>query len=142
MLYKEKPENFDPKFEVVSCFVEYKDEILLLLRQDHKPQPNTRWVPAGKVDIEETIRKTMRREGKEETTINLRWAKYFDKLYVRYPEYDFIYHMFHKQFDAQPKVTINPNEHKEYIRKTPTEALKMNLIKDLDECIRLFYDIK
>ena len=37
MLYKEQPKNFTPKFEVVSCFVEYKDEILLLLRQDHKP---------------------------------------------------------------------------------------------------------
>ncbi|MEI6118972.1 MAG: hypothetical protein WCP92_07315 [bacterium] len=41
MLYKEKPADFNPKFEVVSCFVEYKNEILLLLRQDHKPQPNT-----------------------------------------------------------------------------------------------------
>ena len=51
MLYKEKPENFTPKFEVVSCFVEYNNKILLLLRQDHKPEPNTYGVPAGKVDI-------------------------------------------------------------------------------------------
>ncbi len=41
MISKDKLENFTPKFEVVSCFVEYKNEILLLLRQDHKPQHNT-----------------------------------------------------------------------------------------------------
>jgi len=142
MISKNKPENFNPKWEVVSCFVEYKNEILLLLRQDHKLQPNTWGVPAGKVDIGETIRKAMKREWDEETQINLRGAKYFDKLYVRYPEYDFTYHMFHKQFNAQPEVIINTNEHKIYTRKTPIEALKMNLIKDLDQCIRLFYTIK
>jgi ADP-ribose pyrophosphatase YjhB (NUDIX family) len=62
MISKNKPENFNPKWEVVSCFVEYKNEILLLLRQDHKLQPNTWGVPAGKVDIGETIRKAMKRE--------------------------------------------------------------------------------
>lgn len=62
MLYKEQPKNFTPKFEVVSCFVEYKDEILLLLRQDHKPEGNTYGVPAGKVDAGETINQAMKRE--------------------------------------------------------------------------------
>jgi len=41
MSIKDTPENFTPKFEVVSCFVEYKQEILLLQRQDYKPQGNT-----------------------------------------------------------------------------------------------------
>jgi len=50
MISKHIPENFNPKFEVVSCFVEYEDEILLLRRQDHKPEPNTYGVPAGKID--------------------------------------------------------------------------------------------
>jgi 8-oxo-dGTP pyrophosphatase MutT (NUDIX family) len=139
MSLQDKPENFDPKFEVVSCFVEYQEEILLLLRQDHKPQPNTWGVPAGKIDPGETAIQAMMREGKEETQISLDNITYIDKLYVRYPDYDFIYHMFHKRFDTQPNITINPNEHKIYIRKEPKEALEMNLIQDLDECIRLFY---
>ena len=142
MISKNKPESFMPKFEVVSCFVEYKNEILLLLRQDHKPQPNTWWVPAWKIDTGENPLQAMQREGREETQIDLSDAKYFDKLYVRYPDYDFIYHMFHKQFDFQPKVTINRNEHKIKTRKTPLEALKLDLITDLNECIKLFYDIK
>lgn len=142
MLYKEQPKNFTPKFEVVSCFVEYKDEILLLLRQDHKPEGNTYGVPAGKVDAGETINQAMKREWWEETQIDLNDAEYFDKLFVRYPDYDFIYHMYSKKFTERPEVKINPKEHKNYIRKTPQEALKMDLIRDLDECIKLFYDVK
>jgi 8-oxo-dGTP pyrophosphatase MutT (NUDIX family) len=139
MISKNEPENFIPKFEVVSCFVEFDNKILLLLRQDHKPQANTYGVPAGKIDPGETAIQAMVREGKEETQISLDNITYIDKLYVRYPDYDFIYHMFHKRFDTQPNITINPNEHKIYIRKEPKEALEMNLIQDLDECIRLFY---
>ena len=67
MLYMQKPEKFTPKFEVVSCFLEYKNEILLLLRQDHKNQPNTSGVPAGKVDTGENIDDAMVREIFEET---------------------------------------------------------------------------
>lgn len=139
MLYKEKPADFNPKFEVVSCFVEHQNEILLLLRQDHKPQPNTLWVPAGKVDLGETIRKAMKREGDQETKINLWGAKYIDVRYVRYDEYDFVYHMFKKTFKEKPQVTINPEEHKEYKRIHPKKALEKNLIQDLDECIRIVY---
>lgn len=139
MISKNKPDNFTPKFEVVSCFVEYKDEILLLLRQDHKPQPNTYGVPAGKVDPGETIRKAMKREGKQETKINLHGAKYIDKLFVRYDDYDFIYHMFVKTLKKELKIEINIEEHKSYTRVNPKKALEMNLIQDLDECIKLFY---
>ena len=141
MISKNKPENFMPKFEVVSCFVEYKNEILLLLRQDHKPQPNTYGVPAGKIDPGENALQAIQREGKEETQIDLEGAIHFDKLFVRYPEYDFTYHIFHKKFDIQPTVIINPNEHKQYIRETPKQALDMDLIQDLDECIKVFYKI-
>jgi 8-oxo-dGTP pyrophosphatase MutT (NUDIX family) len=84
----------------------------------------------------------MVREGKEETELTLDNTTYIDKFYVRYPDYDFIYHIFHKKFDTQPKVTIHPNEHKTYIRKTPKESLELDLIRDMDECIKLFYKDK
>lgn len=142
MILKNKPEDFTPKFEVVSCFVGYEDEILLLLRQDHKPEPGTYGVPAGKVDKGENPLQAMQREGKEETQIDLTEAEYFDKLYVRYPDYDFIYHIFHKRFDIRPDVKINPEEHKSFLRSKPEEALKLDLIRDMDECIRLFYKDK
>lgn len=141
MIFKDKPENFNPKFEVVSCFIEYENEILLLLRQDHKPQPNTYGVPAGKIDQWETPLQAMKREAKEETQIDLEDADYFDKLYVRYSDIDFIYHMFHKRFDTKPNVTIKPDEHKDHIRIHPKKALELNLIEDEDACIKLYYKI-
>lgn len=139
MISKNKPENFNPKFEVVSCFVEYQNEILLLLRQDHKPEPNTYGVPAGKVEKWEILRKAMRREGKQETKLNLRGANYIDKVFVRYPEKDFVYHMFKKTYTEKPIITINQEEHKEYKRMDRREALKLDLIQDLDACIEMVY---
>ncbi len=84
MLHTKKPEIFNPSFEVVSCFVEYNNKFLLLLRQDHKNEPNTYWVPAGK---------------------------------------------------------INSEEHKEFIWRTPQDALNEDLIPELDTCIKLFYNL-
>lgn len=142
MISKNQPANFSPKFEVVSCFVEYNNEILLLLRQDNKPQGNTYGVPAGKIDLGETAKEAMQREGDEETKIDLESAIYFDKFFVRYPEYDFTYHIFHKNFDTQPNVIINLKEHTSYKRIEPKKALELNLIQDLDECIKVFYSQK
>ena len=144
MLSLEKPEIFTPKFEIVSCFVEHKDEILLLLRQDHKPQPNTYWVPAGKVDewVDKDTHEAMTREWKEETQLDLSDAEYLMKTYVQYPWYDFIYHMYRKNFQEKPNVIINPEEHKWFTRDKLSDALKKDLIQDLDECIRLVYNVE
>ena len=144
MLSLEKPELFSPKFEIVSCFVQYKDEILLLLRQDHKPQPNTYGIPAGKVDewVDKDIHAAMGREWREETQLDLSDAEYLMKTYVQYPWYDFIYHMYRKDFQEKPNVIINPEEHKWFTREKLSDALKKDLIQDLDECIKLVYNVK
>lgn len=140
MLYTTKPEVFDPKFDVVSCFVEYKGRILLLHRQDHKPQGNTYGVPAGKVDAGEDIWTTVRREIEEETWLQDLDIQYFAKTYVKYPEYDFHYHMFHVKLTEEPSITTNPKEHKWHIRKHPHEVILMdNLIEDEDVCVKMFY---
>lgn len=141
MLYEEKPDFFNPKFEVVSCFIEYNNRILLLLRQDHKNEPNTYWVPAGKLMNWEKRDEAILREILEETNIKLDNLNYFKKLYVQYPTYEFIYHIYYKKIKKNPKIKINPEEHKNFIWRNPHEALKENLIQDLDTCIKMFYKI-
>ena len=145
-----KPKNFNPKFEVVSCFLQYQNEFLLLLRQNHKNQGNTYGVPAGKIDQWETPLQAMIRELSEETGIILspeqqQYLTYFKKVYPIHSGYEFIYHMYHldgeKIFPTKPNLTINPNEHKEYIRITPSQAINKSLVPDLDTCIKLYYDI-
>ena len=141
MIHTKKPEHFTPKFEVVSCFLQYEDEILLLLRQDHKNEGNTYWVPAGKVWPEEHINEAIQREIAEETSLDLERISYFKKLYVQYPTYDFVYHIYYKKLENKPIIIINPEEHKKYIWRTPEQALKEPLIQDLDACIKMFYQI-
>jgi hypothetical protein len=47
--------------------------------------------------------------------------------------------MFIKKFEEKPPVVIHTQEHKKYIRKNRKEALKMDLIQGLDECIIMTY---
>ena len=56
MIFGAKPEEFNQKFDVVSCFIEYEDKMLLLLRQDIKVQGNTWTVPAGKINKSESLK--------------------------------------------------------------------------------------
>jgi 8-oxo-dGTP pyrophosphatase MutT (NUDIX family) len=143
MIYPQPPEHFVPKFEVVSCFFERDGKFLLLLRQDAKPQGNTWGVPAGKVEKGETPDAAMIRELEEET--GYRAKKNIPKLvrtvYVRYPEYDFTYHIYHLSLDENHSVKIDSVAHKEFSWVVPKEAMKMHLVPDLDTCIRLFYDV-
>jgi len=128
----------------VSCFAEYDGEILLLHRQDHKLQGDTWGVPAGKIDPEDGSKeRAMAREFSQETGLNSEDISYFRKVFVRYSTYDFVYHIFHKRFgeDVRGNVQINPSEHKAYLWVPPKHSLGMNLIQDLDDCIRLFYRI-
>lgn len=144
MIFQDEPSDFHPKFEVVSCFIETKGEILLLHRQDHKPEGNTWGVPAGKVDPNETISEAMTREIREETGIKISFSimKYFGKLYVRYPNCDFVYHTFGVQINKPQKVILNIKEHKDFKWLSPKDALNLPFVKDMDSCIKLFYNIK
>lgn len=141
MIYINKPSVFNSKFEVVSCFFEYNKEILLLHRQDHKPQGGTWGVPAGKVDFNENILDTMQREIQEETGIILESSQlnYFKKIFVKYEDYDFIYHIYYTNLAYKPEIILTPAEHKDYQWIDPKQALNMNLIQDLAQCIELFY---
>jgi 8-oxo-dGTP pyrophosphatase MutT (NUDIX family) len=98
-------------------------------------------VPAGKVDTGENIDDAMVREIFEETWLKLDDITYFQKVYVQYPTYDFIYHMYHKKLEYTPSIIINPEEHKKYMWLPPQKALEQNLIQDLDACIKMFYQI-
>ncbi len=143
MIYQEMPKKFNPKFEAVGCFVQCNGEIILLHRQNHKPQGNTWGIPSGKIHANESPMATMLREIKEETGIKFLENQiiHFSTVFVKFVEYDFVYYIFHARLDNKQDIKINEIEHKDAKWISPSDALNLSLIEDLDGCIKLFFAI-
>ena len=143
MIYKNIPKNFNPIFEGVGVFCEHNNSFVLLHRQSQKPEGNQWGIPSGKIKNKEKPLMAAKRELEEETGLNIPFGSinYFNKVYVKFPNYDFIYYMFHTVLDERKDIRINPEEHKDFKWTSPEDALKMNLIQDLDNCIKLYYKI-
>ncbi len=144
MIYRTRPSNFKSKFDVVSCFLEYGGEFLLLHRPEHKSQGGKWGVPAGKVEAGETPVQAIIREIKEETAYTVTETKkllYFGKVYVRYSAYDFIYHILHLPLTEKPRTILRPKEHQDFKWVTPKDSLKIPLVDDQDACVKLFYKL-
>jgi len=143
MIYQNIPPCFKPKFNVVSCYVEFKGKILLLFRNSNKSEGNKWGVPAGKINSGENEEEAIVRELKEETGLEILPEKlhYFNKVYVRYPDYDFVYHIFYFHLDSKLPIKINLREHQGHTWVTPQDALAMKLVPDLDSCIRMYYGV-
>ena len=143
MITTTAPKDFKKKFDVVSCFIQHDRKFLLLHRQDHKPQGDTWGVPAGKVDDGEDLKSAIQREIQEEVglSINKMELIFFKSYFVRYAEYDFVYHIFSVTLDLVPELKLDTREHKDIKWVTPIEALGMNLIQDEDFCVKNFYSI-
>jgi len=141
MLFDNKPDNFNPKFEIVSCFVEFNKEILLLLRQDHKSEGNTWGIPTGKIEKGENTMDAMIREMKEETGLQVasNEIRFLKDLFMRFPTYDFKASVFRLTLNDKPRIIINPGEHKEFRWASLEETQKLPLIYDLDNWIKYFY---
>lgn len=143
MIYEIEPNDFSSKFEVVSCFAQHRESILLLLRNIDKPEGSKWGTPAGKVDRGETLQEAMRREFRQETGLTIVGDFDFLKtLFVRYPDYDFIYHVFKVVLPEKGIIRINPKEHSDFRWKEPWNALEVNLVLDQDSVIKMFYPLK
>jgi mutator protein MutT len=141
-VYLTQPENFQMKIEVSACFLEYENKILLLHRQDHTSEGNLWGIPGGKVEKHETPFEAILRELLEEISLEIstQSLSYLGKVYIKFPTYDFIYHMFKcKLTDRPDKMQISFDEHKGFTWVTPEDALKMNLMLEEDACIKLIY---
>ena len=141
MIVKTEPADFKKRFEIAGSFIVWNNTILLLLRQDNKPEGNTWGVPAGKVHAGENMFETIKREVEEETSISIPASNFrlLSSYFNRYPKYDFIFHLFTTDLYERGKVIINPNEHKDFCWTSPREALKLPLIEDLADLIKEYY---
>lgn len=141
-VFLEPPVDFSPQFEVSGCYCEYQDRILLLLRNPDKPQGNMWCIPGGKVEKNETPETAVIREVWEETGLLLssELLRYCLKVYVRFPNRDFVLHLFHATLSEVPKTfEVSPQEHIGYRWVFAEDALKMPMIPGGNDCMRLCF---
>lgn len=138
MIYDERPENFSPKFEIASCYLMHDGKFVLLRRLAHKSQGGKWGVPAGKLESEETPLEAAVREITEETGVRVDsdQLRFLETVFVRYPEYDFVYHMFSLPLLDKPEIVLQPDEHEDSVWVSPSDAYTMDLVDGLADCIR------
>ena len=114
------------------------DEILLLLRQDHKPQGGTWGTPGGKVESGESALAAVRRELMEETGLVEQYEmRELEPTYVRMPDLDFVYLMFVVRVNQKPTIVIDLSAHKKYAWVKLNQVPQLPFIHGLDEHIEL-----
>lgn len=141
LVFENPPENFHPKMEVVGCFIRVGDHCLFLKQHPDDSEANSWGIPGGKIGKTESALNGTIREVYEETDIDLRdnLPRFLGKVYIRYPEVDFLYSMFEVFLENTPTIIIDPKEHTEYRWMTFEEALSLPLIRGEAECIHLVY---
>lgn len=140
-LYLERPSTFHPRFAVAGCFVMCREEMLLLLRKVDKNHGGTWGMPSGKVEAGETPDVAVVREIREETGIVLqRSPKLFRTVYVCYPEFDFVYHIYAIQLEEKPLVQLETAAHCDYRWVGIDSVLHsgMPLVPEQDTCVQMF----
>lgn len=141
IIFKHPPEGFNSQFDAVSCFVMWEERLLLLQRHSDKPQGTAWGLPAGKKQENESTRQAMIRELFEETGIIIEdvLLEHCGTVYVRYPEYDFVYHTFKLQLVEETIIEMNPAEHIAHKFVTPRDAIELpGLMPGERECIQMY----
>lgn len=141
MIHVLKPEDPLPQvqMQVVGCFAEFGDNILLLQKAK---EPYYWGVPGGKAQDGEDILCAMIRELLEETGI-IAAAEQFEKLHSVFVDTQFynpafVYHMFRLVLHSVPHIVLS-KEHQAFLLTRPSYALSYNLMPDEDSCIKLVY---
>ena len=144
MVFDTPPIDFQPKFEVVGCFMEHDGDILLLQRNDDKSEGGRWGIPGGKRGPGETLAQALVREIKEETGVTILESElqYHQPILVRHTLHDFTYHIFSTVLRSRPEITLSPLEHQAQQWTTPAHALKLNLVTDKNACIKIRYGIE
>jgi len=136
------PENFNPKFESVGCFINCKEEIIALYRHKKIRHGDCWGLPSGMIEKWETPEQAIIREIKEETGLDIDKVDLLNSYKVRYPEFDFIFHLFNTKTNERKKLVLNEKEHHIVRWIKPTELLGKKLMPAFKEFLFEFYNIQ
>lgn len=145
MVFDKPPKDFSPRVSVVACFIEFEDQVLFLHRSENVSQPGTWGIPGGKIEKGETPEEAIYREVREECQIELKCPVFIQTVYIRYPEYDYEYHMFKEIVSVKPDIKLDLFESQNYAWLTRDQMNALDaqnkLIVDEMPCIKRVYDM-
>lgn len=140
-IFETQPKEFSTKLQCAACYLEFGGKILLLQRPHGKSEGGTWGVPAGKLEDGESPKDAAKRELFEETGIRIEddsRIRFLRTLYLRKPDMDYVYHMFHVHIDRLPEVRINPHEHQDYLWATQEEIENLKLMVGAKEALEFY----
>jgi 8-oxo-dGTP pyrophosphatase MutT (NUDIX family) len=136
-------EHFTPKANVVTCFIECENHVLVLKRADKSDQSFVWCIPGGRVEKDKDAdeKAAVAREILEETGLNLSLdsLSLAAKRYVRIPNWDYTLHIYHTKLDQKPIVTLS-NEHTDMQWVHLLKFKSLPLIKGQDEAFDIVYN--
>jgi 8-oxo-dGTP pyrophosphatase MutT (NUDIX family)/deoxyadenosine/deoxycytidine kinase len=137
MLYKKIQQGVNPLFKAVGCICIFEGELLLLKRVLGKSYPSYWGVPSGKIKENESPVMAVVRELFEETGILLSNDNLneIDTYHIVNNDMSFLYTLFVTNLKSPAKIKLNSKEHIKYGWFSPDNALRLELIPDLDECL-------
>lgn len=123
-----------------------KGEILVLLRQKDRPEPNTYAPPGGGIKFLETKKAACIREIYEETKLkvypdNLEFLKTYNEW--QSAGFDIRFELFrYKINEENPKIVLDPNEATNYMWQTPRElSQRKDLMRGLYIILKDIYKL-
>ncbi len=128
--------------DVAATYCEFQNQFLILKRHPDRPQGNLWGLPAGKLESGELPVHGAVRELYEETGLKLNANELtsLGHLYVKHPDWDFIFHLFYKNFDHRPELILALEERLEARWINFEEALELPLISGGHESLQFAYE--
>jgi len=129
-VHTQKPEGFTPRVQIGACYLQIGNRFLFLQKASEKLEPGTWGVPAGKLEKDESPKEGAIRELFEETGISLKKdasVQYLNCLYIRKPEFDYVYHLFKIELSETPPVHLSA-EHRDFHWASVDEVLALDLM--------------
>ncbi len=143
-LFTTRPPDFTSATEVVACFCEWEDKILLLKRHPEDVHGETWSAPGGGIEPGETPAAAAVRELLEETGILIEAGhlESLGTLYIRLPRIEYTFYMFRTVFADKPDMAISLDENTEALWATTNEALRLSLIPAGREVLEHYAGLK
>jgi len=140
---KDRPSDFHATIDVVTCFMEWDDRVLLLQYPEGHMFPKKWAVPGGRVEKGETKEQALERELFEELglkAIDWRGVTFIQDAYVRRAIGDIRLHLFKWKLDTHLEVLINQKEHLSFCWQPIQKFKEIDLIDNQYDTFKVVYE--